>query len=104
METKPRSGRAQVTSARQDAMIVENAKANPMQTSVQITRDLGLNCHRMTTRRRLHEARINCHIPTRKDWLTTAYKESRLRFARENLPDTAEYWRSIIYTDETVFR
>lgn len=104
VETRPRSGRPRVTSARMDAMIVAAATAHPKRTSVEHTRDLGLNCHHMTTRRRLHEAGINCYIPAHKGWLTPTNKESRLGFALEHLPHTEEYWRSVIYTDETVFR
>ncbi|KAK4319869.1 hypothetical protein Pmani_009215 [Petrolisthes manimaculis] len=70
--------------------------------AITLTRELELECH-VTTRRRLHEAGIHCYIPAVKEKLTPIHKAARLRFAEQYADRGQEFWRTVIYTDETTF-
>lgn len=60
--TRPRSGRPRITSSLQDQTLIDAARQMPYTNAVDLTKELQLPCHPVTTRRRLHEGRLNCHM------------------------------------------
>lgn len=62
---------------------------------------LPLPCSSKTTLKRLLEASLPCSIPARKPSLTDEHKEMRLQVSDRHAD--LEFWRSVIFTDETSF-
>lgn len=101
--TRPRSGRPRVISQQESDNLVAAVTQAPRTTAVSLTRDLGLRCHPVTTRRRLREAGLNCHVPAVKEVLSEQNKAARLRFAQNNIRHGLDFWRKVIFTDEKCF-
>lgn len=49
------------------------------------------------------DAGLSSHVPARKPFLSERQKEERLRFAERYVEESVEFWRSVIFTDETSF-
>ncbi|KAI9550658.1 hypothetical protein GHT06_005147 [Daphnia sinensis] len=56
-----------------------------------------------TLRKRLCEAGIYGRRPAKKNYLTDVRRAERLRFAREHIHYTSEFWRKVIWSDEKTF-
>ncbi|KAK3879568.1 hypothetical protein Pcinc_015855 [Petrolisthes cinctipes] len=89
VRTRPRPGRPRVTTPQQDAAIYAT--------------ELDLPCSIRTTRKRLLEAGLPCRVPARKPSLTADHKAQRLQFTEKYAGRDLEFWRSVIFTDETSF-
>ncbi|KAG7159577.1 putative Helix-turn-helix domain-containing protein 2 [Homarus americanus] len=63
--TRPRPGRPRVTTPAADQQIQRAADGAPLSTTVRITRETGVQCHPITTRRRIRETGGQCFIPAR---------------------------------------
>lgn len=103
VKTRRRCGRPRVTSPDDDRRVVEAAERNPLQTAVALTQDEGMPSSVVTTRRRLKEAELQCHVPARKERLSQVNRMHRLRFANQFVHEPVEFWRSVIFTDEKSF-
>ncbi|KAK4318803.1 hypothetical protein Pmani_010226 [Petrolisthes manimaculis] len=103
LHTKPRSGRPRVTTPVDDARILNAVEDQPLTSAVHHTRNLHLPCHPCTTRRRIHEANIQCYIPATKENLTQQQRECRLGFALQYLQADHSFWNHVIFTDEKYF-
>lgn len=71
--TRPRPGGPRVTTPEEDELIrkaAERAPAAPLSNVVRITNTTGLQCHPITTRRRLQESGLHCFTPANKETLT----------------------------------
>lgn len=101
--TRPRSGGPRVTTQEEDERLLQAADRRPRDTAVKFTRDTGLRCHPVTTRRRLREVGLHCFIPAVKESLTEAQVQCRLRFSQAYVNEGVDFWRSVIFTDETSF-
>ncbi|KAK3868812.1 hypothetical protein Pcinc_025850 [Petrolisthes cinctipes] len=103
VQTRSRSGRPRVTSQEDCERILAAVGQAPKSSTVSLTRDLGLHCHPITTRRRMHEAGLNCHVPAIKEVLTEANKRARPRFTQQYINRGLDFWRLVIFTDEKCF-
>ena len=103
LQTRPRSGRPRVTTPEDDRRLLNAVENHPLTSVVQHTRDLELHCHPNTSRRRIHEANINCHIPANKEKLRQQHRECRLGFALQYLHADHSFWKNVIFTDEKYF-
>ena len=103
VQTRPRSGRPKVTTPQQDQAIVEASQRSPFISALKITRDLGLICSPLTTRRRLHASGIMCRVPAVKEALNRTAREHRLGFALQYSAEDATFWQNIIFSDEKCF-
>lgn len=101
--TRPRSGGPRVTTPAEDQHIQRAAERAPLSSAVRITREAGVQCHPVTTRRRLHETGKKCFIPARKETLTETHRQARRRFAEAYADAGVDFWRSVIFTDEKCF-
>ncbi|KAK3892484.1 hypothetical protein Pcinc_003716 [Petrolisthes cinctipes] len=102
VKTKPRSGRPKVTSRDDVARILDTIHERPKTNTVQVARDLQLQCHPRTIRRRLKENKINCYVPA-KETLSQQHREVRLGFALQYLAVDPDFWKNVIFTDEKCF-
>lgn len=103
VKTKPRSGRPKVTTQEDVNRIMDTIQVHPKLNAVKLTRDLQLPCHPRTTRRRLHENKINCYVTAKKEKLSQSQKECRLGFALQYLTVDESFWKNVIFTDEKNF-
>lgn len=101
--TRARPGGPRVTTAEEDERLRQAAERRPLDNAIKLTRDVGLHCSPVTTRRRLREAGLNCFIPAVKENLTEAQRQCRLRFSQTYVNVGQDFWRSVIFTDETTF-
>ncbi|KAK4315797.1 hypothetical protein Pmani_012991 [Petrolisthes manimaculis] len=101
--TRPRSGRPKVNSQDDEDRLIAAARQSPKTTAVSWTRELQLPCHPITTRRRLQEAGLDCHVPAVKEQLTEANKLARLTFAQQYVQHDINFWENVIFTDEKSF-
>lgn len=70
VKTRPRCGRPRVTSPDDDRRVVEAAEQYPLKTATALAQDARMPCSVVTTRRRLKEAELYCHVPARKETLS----------------------------------
>lgn len=103
VSTKPRSGRPKVTTPEQDEAIVERVRERPLTPVVKHTNDLGLACSYSTVRRRLHAAKVKCHVPAEKEVVTPGNKDDRMGFALQYSREDELFWNNVIFTDEKCF-
>ncbi|KAK3884368.1 hypothetical protein Pcinc_011379 [Petrolisthes cinctipes] len=101
LANKPRKGRPRVTTPQQDEQIVAASRNNSKKTAVSITHDLQIQCSAETTRRRLPENSINCHVPACKEVLNDNHRETRLGFALQYLGEDVNFWNHVIFIDES---
>lgn len=101
--TRPRPRRPRVTTNEDDERLRRAVERNPQMTEETLTREAELPCHVVTTRQRLWEAGLRCHIPIQKEMLTEDNKQSRLRFAQTYVNVGADFWKSVIFSDEKCF-
>ncbi|KAK3888064.1 hypothetical protein Pcinc_007854 [Petrolisthes cinctipes] len=103
LANKPRRGRPRVTAPQQDAQVIAASRNNSKKTAVSITHDLQIQCSAETTRRRLRENSINCHVPACKEVLNDNHRETRHGFALQNLGEDVNFWNHVIFSDESYF-
>ncbi|XP_064108029.1 uncharacterized protein LOC135216580 [Macrobrachium nipponense] len=104
LANRPRRGRPHVTTRRHDEQIVAASRANSKKAVVTITQELHLPCTPQTTRRRLREHGIGCHVLAVKEELKEWHRDARLGFALQHLVDDSDYWKNVIFSDETYLR
>ncbi|XP_068229729.1 uncharacterized protein [Palaemon carinicauda] len=103
LANRRRIGRHRVTTPQQDQQILAVSTANHMKASLAITEELPLPCTAQTTRRRLREHSISCHVPAVKEHLEEWHRGICLGFALQHLPEDFEIWKNMIFSDGTYF-
>ena len=97
--TRPRSGRPRITKPAEEQQIQRATDRAPLSTAVAITRETGVQCHPVTTRRRIRETGRTFFIPAHKETLTEAHRQARKGFAEAYADVGEEFWRplSVLY-------
>ena len=103
VERKPKSGRPRCTTRAVDDSIVSVSVDNPFFTSIQIKDAIGLTISKQTVIRRLSERNLRAHRAAVKEELSCAHRTARLAFAQTYANHGIEYWKSVVFTDETTF-
>ena len=99
----PRTGRPRITTAAQDAAIVNFVTNNPLTNAQKIRDELQLDLSRDAIRKRLAEHNIKHHRPAKKEHLTARHKAQRVAFARAYIDKDPDYWRRVVFNDEKSF-
>jgi transposase len=100
----PRSGRPGKLSARSQRLIRQQVAQDPGITSKALQQSLvrcGTDVHRTTIRRTLNNMGMRSCIARKKPLLKKCHKTMRLRFANEQLKKSRDFWKSVLWTDET---
>ena len=103
LANRPRRGRPRITTRHQDDQIIAASTDDPMKTSVTITQELHLPCTSQTTRQRLREHGIRCHVPAVKEEFQEWHRDTRLGLALQHVVYDIDHWKNVIFSDETCF-
>ena len=102
---RQRSGRPQVTTARQNRFIVRQHLMNRFTTATETARNT-MGTHQRpisddTVRRRLAANNLRCRRPARGPVLTQRHRQSRLQWALQRRNWRNQQWRNVVFSDES---
>ncbi|CAK9796647.1 Transposable element Tc1 transposase [Anthophora quadrimaculata] len=100
-----RSGRGKTrsTSWRDDAMIVRIVKKDPRTTVRNLRESLILSISDRTVRRRLQEVGLQSRFARKRPLINNRNKKKRLEFAKKYANQPVEFWKRVLWTDESKF-
>jgi transposase len=101
-----RTGRKRITTPGEDRYIVMQAKKDPSLSGEQICETVaqtGVTASPKTVKRRIKEAGLSSCVQRGKPMLTPTQAKRRLDFARKYVNKPAEFWRKVIFSDESKF-
>ncbi|KAG2457144.1 TCB1 transposase, partial [Polypterus senegalus] len=98
-----RPGRPQKTTVVDDRRIISMVKRNPFTTANQVNNTLQgrRSISKSTIKRRLHESKYRGCTARCKPLISPKNRKARLDFAKEHLNKPAQFWKNILWTDET---
>ena len=99
----PRTGRPKPTTERENRLIKLEVLKDDEVTAEKIKENLNLNVSPSTIRRRLNSFGLFGRIARNKPKLSSKNKASRFEFAKEHLNKPMDFWRKIIWSDESKF-
>lgn len=100
----PRSGAPRKIGLRARRHLLRKIKNKPMMTRKEIQIDLeasGTKVSERTISRELHDNGIKSFTPRKTPMLSKKHVASRLNFAKEHLEKGNDYWKSVLWSDET---
>lgn len=101
----PRKRRARKTTAVEDRLIHRISAADPLLTSKQIQHMVqehhNINLSKRSIRRRLNEFGLRGCVSRKVPYLSAKNRQKRLQFARKHLHKSTQWWRRILWSDET---
>lgn len=100
---RPGRGRKRKTDARTDTKIMREVKKNPKVTVREIQETLQLSVSGRTVRRRLVAQGLNSKLARKRPFISKANKAKRLKFAKEHADKPLEFWKTVLWTDESKF-
>lgn len=104
LSNQERSGRARITTAKQDERIIKMAETEHDITSIQIKEKLkrkGVEISESTIKRRLRENGGSYTNEISKPWLTEDHRAKRLQWAKKHQKFD---WNQVVFTDESTFQ
>lgn len=99
-----RPGRPRKTTVVDDRRIISMVKRNPFTTANQVNntlQEVGVSISKSTIKRRLHESKYRGFTARCKPLISLKNKKARLDFAKKHLKKPAQFWKNILWTDET---
>lgn len=100
-------GRKRATTTKEDNRIVTILKRNPQESLKSVQSNINnlrkFKISTTTVRRRLREANVKSYVIKKKPFISARNKEKRLKFARSYLTKPVEFWRNVLWTDESCF-
>lgn len=96
-------GRKRATSKREDMKIIREVKKNPKITVREIQENIYLTVSDRTVRRRLNEANLHSRFARKRPFISVINKKKRLQFARKYANMSLDFWKNILWTDESKF-
>lgn len=100
---RPGRGPKRKTDARTDTSIIREVKKNPRVTIRAIKERLDLDVSNRTIRRRLEERGLKSYFAKKRPMISKANKQKRLKFARDHVNKPLEFWKRVIWSDESKF-
>ncbi|KAG2456719.1 TCB1 transposase, partial [Polypterus senegalus] len=99
-----RPGHPRKTTVVDDRRIISMVKRNPFTTANQVNNTLlgvGVSISKSTIKRRLHESKYRGCTARCKPLINLKNRKARLDFAKEDLKKPAQFWKNILWKDET---
>lgn len=100
---RPRRGCKRKTSAKIDQRIIREIKKNPRTTIREIKEGLDLDISDRTIRRRLAERDLKSYFAKKRPMISARNKKKRLQFAKDHVNKPLEFWKRVIWSDESKF-
>lgn len=97
-------GRPRKTTATGDRRILSMVKKNPFTTSTEVKntlQEVGVSVSKSTIKRRLNESKYRGFNTRCKPFISPKNRQARLDFAKKHLNKPAQFWKSVLWTDET---
>ena len=104
-QSKRRTGRPRGISERDIRYLVKKTRKSPKKTSQELARDLGiiksgaLSCSYI--RKLLLKRGLKSYSCRKKPFITKSMAKGRLAWCKEHQNKSLEYWRNVLFTDET---
>lgn len=106
-ENKQRSGRPKKLTVRERQTVIRDAQKNPFASaqsiSAQVATSFGKIVHPQTIRNVLHSANIHGRAARKKPFISEKNRLKRLEFAKAYITKPMEFWRRVIFSDESKF-
>lgn len=96
-------GRTRSTTWRDDANIIRMVKKDSRTTVRNIRESLQLSISDRTVRRRLQEADLQSRFARKRPLINKINKKKRLEFAKKYANEPVEFWKRVLWTDESKF-
>ena len=99
-----RPGRPRKTTVVDDRRILSMVKNKPFTTSTRVKntlQEVGVSVSKSTIKRRLHESKYKGFTTRCKPLISLKNRKARIDFAKKHLKKPAQFWNSILWTDET---
>lgn len=107
LTSKPRSGRPSALSIRESRFIIRSVKINPRLSASQIAKSVAerfqKNVSLTTIRRELKKHNYHGRVARKKPFISRVNRAKRMAFAKEHLNKTLDFWKKVIYSDESKF-
>lgn len=106
-ENKPRSGRPKILTTRERRAIIREVQLHPFisaqKLSSQVATTSGKIVHPQTIRNVLHYANIYGRAARKKPFISEKNRQKRLEFAKSYIDKPMEFWKNVIFSDESKF-
>lgn len=100
-------GRKRATTQKEDRQILREVKVNSQVSIKQILSNINATKEKkishMTVRRRLQENNVKAYVVRKKPAISKKNKSERLKFALEHRNKPLDFWKKILWTDESTF-
>lgn len=107
LKSKPRSGRPKILTDTTKRSIVRKIKDNPRMSAPKIADELRNNLQITvsdeTVRNVLRENNYHGRTPRRKPLISETNRKKRLLFAKMHINKDAQYWKRVVFTDESKY-
>lgn len=100
---RPGRGRKRKSDHREDRKIIREIKKNPSITIREIKEKLNLSISDRVIRRRIAENGLKSHFARKRPFISQINKKKRLKFARAHITKPLEFWKSVVWSDESKF-
>lgn len=104
MKPSYRTGRRRILSPRDERILVSAVRKNPRMNAndlVKMMAEAGKSVSLSTVKRVLHQHGLKGHSARRKPFLQQKHKQARLQFANEHRGKDLNFWRHVLWSDET---
>ena len=107
LSNKKRKSRERKTTPREDAAIARIAKLNPFvgapKIKEQIAQNLKLDLSVSTVKSRLRKNKLFGRVARKKPLVSKRNLVSRLKFAKQHVHKDLNFWKNVLWTDESKF-
>lgn len=100
---RPGRGAKRQSSARTDDLIIREIKKDPRTTVRAVKENLKLKISDRTIRRRIAERGLKSYFARKRPMISKVNKNKRLLFARNHINKPLEFWKHVIWSDESKF-
>lgn len=106
-QNEPRTGRPKILTARERRTIIREATAKPFSSAQTLANHIASTSSKsvcaQTVRNVLHSAEIYGRTARKKPYLSAVNREKRLGFAKLYVNKSINFWRRVIFSDESKF-